>query len=188
LATVPGAFATTAATSGLFGSAGAFSLGSTFSTLSSGLGIFGSLASASQQSANLEYQAQMAEYRRKVGENNALAIEYQKAIDIDLFDDKLKRVLATQETGFAKSNVLINQDTPLDIHTTTVAEGAAEKLAIGYNADVAAQAARLGAESESFAARNLRANASGAQTAGFINAAAGTTKFFGTGAGRGLLS
>ena len=176
------------ATSGLFGSAGAFSLGTTLSTLGQGFGILSALSSSAQQSANMEYQAQMFEYNRKIGENNALAAEYAAAQEADLFDDRLKVILASQGPRYAKSGVVINQDTPLEIAVDTAAEGAAERLAILHGGVVAASAARTNAQGQQFAANNARLNAGAARTSGYLNAAAGGAKFFGSGPGRGLLT
>ena len=75
LSTVPGAFATIPAYSGLFGSAGAYSLGTTLGTLSNVGGFLSSMMGGQQAAANLEYQSNMANYRAQIDSNNALAAE-----------------------------------------------------------------------------------------------------------------
>jgi len=161
---------TTAATSGLFGTAGLFGWGQTFSTLSTLGSIGSSLYGGAQQSAQLEYQAQMAEYNRKVGENNAMAAEYAAEYEADIYDENVRRVLATQDTRFAHAGVVINTDSPLDVKIADVENATAERLAILYGGEVRAYAARTGAEAQGSAAENYRRQAGSAKTASYINA------------------
>ena len=72
-ATGVGTSAAVAATSGLFGAGGAFSLGTTLTTLAAIGGGVSSLMAAQQARANLQYQSSMANYNATVAENNALA-------------------------------------------------------------------------------------------------------------------
>ena len=171
LATVPGAFVTTAASSGLFGAAGAFSWGSTLSTLSTFSSGLGALYSGATASANAKYQANMYEYQAQVDENNAIMAERASEQKADIFDEKLRRLMGTQAVKTAKSGTVINQDTPLEVAVNTAAEGSAERLAILYRGDVQAYAHRAGAKGQQFAAQNARDNATRAETGSYINAA-----------------
>lgn len=174
-----------AATSGLFGSGGLFGFGQTFASLSAATGAFGAIRQGKIAEANFKYQAHMADYQAKVHENNALMQRREAEFKADMFDDRLKVLLAKQNTAFAKGNVVINQDTPLEISVDTASEGALERLAILYRGETAASAEEAAAGGQRFAAVNARANAKRAPLSGVINAAT----HVGTGAYRlGLLT
>ena len=166
----------TAATSGLFGSAGAFGLGQTLTTLGAASGIFGSIYSSQTQQANYEYQAHMANYNAAIADNNAVMAEQAAEYEADLFDDRLKRMMSTQTTKYAKSGVVINQDTPLDVAADTSSEGALERLAILYRGQTEADASRASAVGQRFASVNAKQNASRAKYGGYLNAAGAAAK------------
>ena len=176
LATVPGAYATTAATSGLFGSAGVFGLGQTVSTLGAASGIFGSIYSSQTQQANYDYQAHMANYNAAIADNNAVMAEQAAEFEADLFDDRLKRLMSKQTTKYAKSGVVINQDTPLNVAADTSSEGALERLAILYRGQNEADASRASAVGQRFASVNAKQNASRAKYGGYLNTATAAGK------------
>ena len=159
-----------AASSGLFGTAGAFGWGQTFSTLKTVGSAVSSLYSGAQQSNQLQYQADMMEYNRKVGLNNAMAAEYAAEYEADIYDENVRRVLGTQDTRFAHANVVINTDSPLEVKIADVENATAERLAILYGGEVKAYAARTGAEAQGYAAGNYRSQAGSAKTASYINA------------------
>tara|TARA_R110000787_G_scaffold91459_2_gene192793 strand:+ start:14899 stop:15570 length:672 start_codon:yes stop_codon:yes gene_type:complete len=161
---------TTAATSGIFGSAGVFSFSQTASMLGTIGSFANSLYSGKQQSNQLEYQAQMLEYNRKVGENNAMSAEYAAEYEADIYDENVRRVLGTQDTRYANAGVVINTDSPLDVKIADVENATAERLAILYGGEVKGYAARTGAEAQGFAAENYRRQAGSAKTASYINA------------------
>jgi len=162
----------TAATTGLFGSAGVFSLGATLSTASSALSVMGSLSSSSTQQSNYEYQAHMANYNAQIQSNNAIMAERAAVFEADMHDDRLKRLMGTQESRFAKSGVVINQDTPLQVASETAEQGALDRLAILYRGKTQATANRAAATGQNYAAVNARNNAVRAQASGFATAAA----------------
>ena len=166
------ASSTGAATAGLIGFGGEFALGQALGTFGTMASVGGALYSGATQSANNKYMAQIAEYNAQVGENNAIMAERAAEHEADLFDDKLKRLISKQKTGYAKGNVVINQDTPLDVTVDTASEGALERLAILYRGDVQAAADRTGAQGQRFAAVNHRANAGRARVGSYINATA----------------
>ena len=147
---------TSAATAGLFGAGGVFSWGATLNTLGTlGSGL-SSLYSGRVASAHATYQGQMAEYQAQLDENNAIMAERAAEYDADIFDEKLRRVMGRQQTQFGKSNVVINQDTPLEVAVDTATEGAAERLAILYRGKTQAAAHGAGAKGQQFAAINAR--------------------------------
>ena len=123
------------------------------------------------QKASLQHQAKIADHNRIIGENNAIASEQAAQFEADMFDDALKRHLATGRTRVAKSGVVLNQDTPLLVQTEDVEQGMLERMAILYRGDVAAYANRSDAQAEVFRADSLRAGAAAAGTATRINVA-----------------
>ena len=185
---------TTAATTGLLGAGGAFSLGagslfggasfgsavsaanvfslgSTFSTFSNVFGAFNALAGAGQNAANYEYQGRMAEYRAAIDNNNALAARYSADYDRQMFQDKYKRsVLAKQAPGWAISGVVGTTGTPLMVAQESFMEGLREEAAIDYGGNVAVAANRQNAIGQRFAASNLKASASRERIGGVFGA------------------
>jgi hypothetical protein len=160
----------TAATAGLFGTAGAFSIMSTLSTLGTAFSVISAFSSGRQQQAQYDQTAAIADYNVKVEENNAIASEQAALYEADVFDDKVRRLMGRQSTAFAKSGVVINQDTPLEVSVADAEDAAVERLAILYQGDVAAEASRAGARGQQFRADAARANARATGTATMINA------------------
>jgi len=179
-ATGVGTSAAVAATSGLFGSGGVFSLGATMTTLGT-IGAVGGLGMAAQQNiANLEYQTSMANYNVKVAENNALASEFAAQHEAEVFEDRFRRLQASQGPKYAAAGVLINQDTPLAVDIDTAKQGALEKLAILYSGKVRSGAARQAAIGQKYAAVNYASMVRPTATAGALGA--GTSLLSGLGA------
>jgi len=162
----------TAATSGLFGSAGAFSLGQTFSTLSNFGNVFGGLFGGQQQAYNYEQQRAIYEYNAQIAQNNAIAAQQQALYQADLTEERFKAIRASQDPAFAKSGVLINQDTPLALSVDTTVAGALERNAILHGGRTAANAALSEAKALRFRAATARTNARGAIAGSYINAGA----------------
>jgi len=170
------ASSTGVATSGLFGAANVFGWGQTLSTLGSASGIFGSIYSSQTQQANYDYQAHMANYNAAIADNNAVMAEQAAEFEADTFDDRLKRLMSTQTTKYAKSGVVINQDTPLNVAADTSSEGALERLAILYRGQNEADASRASSVGQRFASVNAKQNASRAQYGGYLNTATAAGK------------
>lgn len=70
------------------------------------------------------------DYRAKVAENDALMAEYAAEADADTFDLRMRSLMATQNVRAAKSDVVINQDSPLNVAAVTAREGMLERLQI----------------------------------------------------------
>lgn len=161
-------------TVGLLGSQGAFSLAT--GSLTSGLygavanmgatgllalGSFGATAYGQAYSAgvaeqNMRQQADIFAYRAKVDENNALMAEYSSIHDADTFDLRMRTLMSTQNVKAAKSDVVINQDSPLNVAAVTAREGMLERLQILNRGEVEAFAHRTGAQSATSAADRKR--------------------------------
>jgi hypothetical protein len=159
----------TGVTAGLFGVGGAFSIMSTLSTLGTVFSVFSAVSSGRQQQAQYDQTAAIADYNVKVEENNAIASEQAALYEADVFDDQVRRLMSRQSTAFAKSGVVINQDTPLEVSVADAEDAAVERLAILYQGDVAAAASRAGARGQQFRADAARANARATGTATMIN-------------------
>ena len=169
-------------TAGLIGSGGAFNLatgtltsglfsggwGTAFNALSFGSSLWGTAQSTAVTEANYQYQAQMLEYDRVVGENNARAARQAARFDADTFEERLRALKATENVRYTKSGVVINQDTPLDVAADTAAKGEMERLAILLRGETEAASYEMDAAGNRSAAERLRANAATAATAGNI--------------------
>ena len=118
----------------------------------------------------------MANYNAAIADNNAVMAEQAAEFEADLFDDRLKRLMSKQTTKYAKSGVVINQDTPLDVAADTSSEGALERLAILYRGQNEADASRASAVGQRFASVNAKQNASRAKYGGYLNTATAAGK------------
>ena len=174
MAATAGAFGTTAAvaaTSGLFGTAGAFTWGATLSTIGAVGGAMSSFMTGQQQSANLQYQANMANYNAQVADNNALSAQYAAEHERQMFEDRYKRtVLAKQAPGYAISGVVGTAGTPLMVQAESYLEGLREEEAIKYTGQTAAAARRQEAIGHRYAAANYMSSAGSARMAGYVGA------------------
>jgi hypothetical protein len=107
---------------------------------------------AQQARANLQYQSSMANYNATVAENNALAAKYAADNEAEVFEDRFRRLQASQGPKYAAAGVLINQDTPLAVAIDTAEQGYLEKAAILYSGDVKSAAAREAAKVQRYTA------------------------------------
>tara|TARA_Y100000401_G_scaffold79655_1_gene65141 strand:- start:365 stop:982 length:618 start_codon:yes stop_codon:yes gene_type:complete len=169
------AAAGTAGYTGLIGAGGAFAAAqavpTALSLLGAGMSAYGQAYQGAVQAANYEYQAGMMQYNKKISENNALMARRASEFDADTFDLDKRRMLARQRTGYAKSGVVIDQDTPLDVSAETAAEAQLERLAILYKGETQAEAYLQQATGQEAAAARYRLNAQMAGTSGAIGAA-----------------
>ena len=169
------AAAGTAGYTGLIGAGGSFVAAQAIPTglglLGAGMSAYGQAYQGAVQAANYEYQAGMMQYNKKISENNALMARRASEFDADTFDLDKRRMLARQRTGYAKSGVVIDQDTPLDVSAETAAEAQLERLAILYKGETQAEAYLQQATGQEAAAARYRLNAQMAGTSGAIGAA-----------------
>jgi hypothetical protein len=160
-----------AVSSGLFGTAGAFTWGATLSTLGAVGGGLSSIMAGQQQSANLTYQANMANYNAKVAENNALSAQYAAEHERQMFEDRYRRqVLAKQAPAYAISGVVGTAGTPLMVQAESYMAGLEEEAAIKYTGQTAAAAKRQEAIGQRYAAVNYMSGSGRARTAGYLGA------------------
>lgn len=124
--------AATAATSGLIGSGGAFSLASTATSLGAlggVVGAAGALSSGAQQSA-------LSEYNAKVSEANALATKQASLEEEDKHRQNAHRLLSDQAGTFAASGVDL-EGSPLEIMSQTAAQAERDAITIRNSGSVA---------------------------------------------------
>lgn len=160
-----------AVSSGLLGTAGAFTWGSTLQTIGAFGGAMSALMTGQQQSANLQYQSNMANYNAKVAENNALSAQYAAEHERQMFEDRYKRtVLAKQAPGYAISGVVGTAGTPLMVQAESYLEGLREEEAIKYSGQTAAAARRQEAIGLRYAAANYMTGAGSARVASYVGA------------------
>ena len=119
--------------------------------------------------AQLDHQGDVAEFNGRIGENNAVAAKQAAEYEADLFDEGVRRRLATNRTLTAKSGVVINTGSADLVQTDSLENAALERLAILYNGQVNANAALTGAANDRFQGAAARANAKAARVAGRIN-------------------
>ena len=145
-------------------------LSTLFSVGSFGMSAFGALRQGQVASNQAEYQANVARYNAQVAENNAAAARFAAEADADVIDDRRKRIAASADTVFAKSNVVINTDTPLAIQERIATEGAMDRLARLYQGETEAAAHRARATGQLAAAGNYIQSGRNAVTASRITA------------------
>ena len=144
--------------------ASAISFGSVFSMASGALSMFSGSGQGAFQQAQFEYMAGQARYNAQVAENNALQARYAAEHDADLIDDKKKRIAAKGVTKFAKSGVVINQDTPLLIDEEIASSAMEDRLNRLYQGDVEGRAFKATAANQIAQANNYRISGQNAVT------------------------
>lgn len=126
----------TAATAGLIGSAGSFSLGTTLGTL----GALGGAVSAAGSVMQAGSQGEMAEYNAKVAQNQALAARQKAEFDEQRQRQQARMFAGRQRTSLSQAGgELLDAG---DVLSMTAEEAEIDALAIRYGGNVAAQAAR----------------------------------------------
>jgi len=145
---------------GLLGAGGAFAAAqavpTALSLLGAGMSAYGQAYSAGVAEQNMRQQADIFDYRAKVAENDALMAEYSSIHDADTFDLRMRSLMSSQNVKAAKSDVVINQDSPLNVAAVTAREGMLERLQILNRGEVEAFAKRTGAQSATSAADRKR--------------------------------
>jgi len=122
-----------------------------------------------QQNAN--YQAQLANYNAKVSENNAIMQTQAADADADTIDRRRKVALAQGQVSFAKSGVVINEGTTLDVLGGMAAEFELDRLNRLHQGEVQSRANMIGAQQDRSNAGGLLAQGNAAMTAGLISGA-----------------
>lgn len=114
------------------------------------VGAITGIASAGVQARAARAQGQAskreAEYNAKLMENKALAIEYASRAETDRMRRSQRRMAATQRAGFSKANVVISEDTPLEVMLEQIEEMSLDVNNFRRNKMIEAQHARAGKE------------------------------------------
>ena len=114
------------------------------------VGAITGIASAGVQARAARAQGQAskreAEYNAKLMENKALAIEYASRAETDRMRRSQRRMAATQKAGFSKANVVISEDTPLEVMLEQIEEMSLDVNNFRRNKMIEAQHARAGKE------------------------------------------
>tara|TARA_R110002126_G_scaffold50685_8_gene139487 strand:- start:1304 stop:1951 length:648 start_codon:yes stop_codon:yes gene_type:complete len=147
-----------------FTGASAISGSSIFGLASSAFSMFSGSGQSAFQQAQFEYMAGQARYNAQVAENNALQARYAAEHDADLIDDKKKRIAAKGVTKFAKSGVVINQDTPLLIDEEIASSAMEDRLNRLYQGDMEGRAFKATAANHIAQANNYRISGQNAVT------------------------
>tara|TARA_R110002012_G_scaffold305187_2_gene509199 strand:+ start:714 stop:1397 length:684 start_codon:yes stop_codon:yes gene_type:complete len=167
-----GAFslATGSLTSGLYSSVASMNFGTAFNLVGAGTRAYGAAYAGAVQKSNYEYQASMMAYNKKISENNALLAQQSAEFDADTFDLNKRRLLSQQNVGYAKSGVVINQDTPLNVSADTVSEAQLERLAILYKGEIQSDSYLQKAQGQEAASQRYLFNAETATKSASIGA------------------
>ena len=120
---------------------------------------------------NARYQAQLAEYNAKVSENNAIMQKQAADADADTIDRRRKIALAQSQVSYAKSGVVINEGTTLDVLGDMAAEFELDRLNRLHQGEVQSRASMIGAQQDRLNAGGLLAQGNAAMTAGLISGA-----------------
>ena len=120
---------------------------------------------------NAQYQAQLAEYNAKVSENNAIMQKQAADADADTIDRRRKISLAQGQVSYAKSGVVINEGTTLDVLGGMAAEFELDRLNRLHQGEVQSRASMIGAQQDRANAGGLLAQGNAAMTAGLISGA-----------------
>lgn len=156
--------AATAATTGLFGVGGAFSLGTTLSTLGTVTSALGAFQSGQQASVVAETNARIAERDAQIALNEAEAEADDRA--------RAARRLEGTARNNAGANVGSLEGSALDVLADNAANDELDILRIQYSGESAA-------ESAGFRAELNRNEAKNASTDGFIGAGRALLRGFG---------
>jgi len=166
---------------GAFGAAAtgasAISFGSIFSMASGAFSMFPGAGQGAFQQAQFEYMAGQARYNAQVAENNVLQAKYAAEYDADIIDDKRKRIAAKAATGFAKSGVVINQDTPLLIDEEISSAAMEDRLNRLYQGDMEGRAFKATAANHIAQANNYRISGQNAITTSRLKSINSALKF-----------
>tara|TARA_R100000049_G_C1934726_1_gene78593 strand:+ start:626 stop:1198 length:573 start_codon:yes stop_codon:yes gene_type:complete len=127
-----------------------------FNAASFGLQAYGAARQGAALQSQYEHQANVARYNAQVAENNAISAKYAAEYEADIIDDRKKRIMASAQTGMAKSNVVINQDTPLAIQERIATDALQDRLARLYAGETEAGAFRARAAGQLASAANLQ--------------------------------
>ena len=179
-----------AATAGLIGSGGSFSLatgtltsglysafanmgaGTAFNLAGAGISAAGALYQGAIAEGNYQYQAGMMAYNKKISENNALMERRASEFEADTLDFQRRKLISSQRVGYGgKSGVVIDEGTPDAVALETDSEAALQRLAILYKGETQANAYLQQAVGQEAAAARYRANADTAMTSAGIGAA-----------------
>jgi len=165
-------------TAGLIGFGGVpFAAGATlggaggiFQALSFGFQGFGAIRQGQFAQAQAEQQARIAEFNAKVAENDAILARQSEQLDNDRTDDLRKRIASAAQTGFTKSGVVINIDTPLAIQERIATDAAEDQFNRTFVADQQVAAARVRAAGGRASAANFRITGQEAVTSSRLKA------------------
>ena len=144
--------------------------GPAFTTAAAVGGGVSSLMAAQQARANLQYQSSMANYNAIVADNNTLAEKYAADHEAEVFEDRFRRLQASQGPKYAAAGVVINQDTPLAVAIDTAEQGYLEKAAILYSGGVKSAAAREAAKVQRYTAATYTGMKKPTMVAGYMSA------------------
>jgi hypothetical protein len=154
-------------TGSLLGSVGGSTI---FSALSFGAQAFGAYRQGQFAQTQAEHQARIAEFNAKVAENDVIMARQSEQLDNDRTDDLKKRIAASAQTGFAKSGVVINIDTPLAIQERIATDAAEDRFNRTFVADQQVAAARVRAAGGRASATSLRITGQEAVTSSRLKA------------------
>tara|TARA_R100001082_G_scaffold109885_1_gene88181 strand:+ start:184 stop:885 length:702 start_codon:yes stop_codon:yes gene_type:complete len=150
--------------------AAAPSLGTVFAGAGALTSAFGAVRQSQFQSANMQYQSQLAAQNAQIAENNAVVAQQAAIADADTIDRQRRIALAQQSAQRAAQGVVINEGSTLDTLGDAAAELELDRLNRLYEGGTRARAQLAQAGQDTAASRGLLVQASQARTSGTIGA------------------
>ena len=164
--TAAAATAATAATT----AASSISAGTVLAALGTAVSAFGAIQQGRAQSANMKYQAQLAEYNAKVAENDATLARQAAEADADTIDRRRRVAIAQNTAQFAAQGITIDEGTTLDVLGNTAAEFELERQNRLHQGELGQRSNFIAAQQQRSNASGLIAQASQAKSAGYTSA------------------
>ncbi len=128
----------------MFGIDEVLSIGGAAAGLFSSIGASGAAsdtahANAKAAKAAAKANAEISEYDATVAEKDAIAAEFQAGVAFQQHQTKVDSLLSNQRARYAKSGVVVNAGTPLEVMVKTAGDAAKDAELIKYNGLTKAQ-------------------------------------------------
>ena len=158
------------ATAATTAAASTISTGTVLAAVGAAFSAYSAIQQGKAQSANMKYQAQLAEYNAKVAENDATLARQAAEADADTIDRRRRIALAQNTAQFAAQGVTIGEGTTLDVLGNTAAEYELERQNRLHQGELGQRSNLIAAQQQRSNASGLLAQASQAKSAGYTSA------------------
>tara|TARA_R100001594_G_scaffold5297_2_gene16822 strand:- start:428 stop:1009 length:582 start_codon:yes stop_codon:yes gene_type:complete len=132
---------------------------------------YGQYQAADAAAQGLAQKAEFEELDAQIQENNAILSRQAATADANTIQRQREVMLGRQAAGYAKSGVVINEGSTLEVFGDTAAEFELTRLSRIHQGDVAANAARIAADQKRNRAKQFIGQAKSARQAGMLQVA-----------------